>query len=386
MRGVSVAIFWTCAVMVLYTYLGYPLFLRLLVSLRRLGRPSRSPIQPTVSIVVAAYNEAKLIGNRLENIAEMDYSPKMVEVIVASDGSTDQTNEIVSAWPDQRVRLLALPRGGRACAHNGAVRAAKGDIVVFTDARTSFRRDFLSNILVPFAGPEVGCVVGRLVYMTERHTLGDRTRTYWHYETKLREWESDLGCLAVSSGCCMAIRRGLFRELPHDEDVDDAVPLDVLLQGCRVIFAPDALAFDVPPSTPRDEIRARARMTVLALTAILRRKSLLNPFRFPRLAFSLFSHRIFRSLTPAFACGGLLFSALLVGQPLYRVIFVAQLVFYVFAFFGWVVGGQGFAVALLRLPLSFCVWNIGFAAGLVRVLRGQTVTTYTPVREEPHPL
>jgi len=177
----------------------------------------------------------------------------------------------------------------------------------------------------------------------------------------------------------MAVRRRLFRELQPDEDVDDATPLDLLLQGFRVVFAPAAVAFDSPPSTPRDEIRARARMTVLGLTAILRRKTLLNPFRFPRPALALLSHRILRWLTPIFPFGAFLSSALLAGEPPYRVALELQGLFYALAVSGWAIGKRGSKFLVLRVPMSFCVWNIGFAAGLIKVLQGHTVTSYEPV-------
>lgn len=370
--------FWCCVGLFVYTFLGYPALSWMLAALRRKRRVNEQPVEARVTVIVAAHNEDTVIANRLANITGMVFSPMKVEIIVVSDGSTDRTEEIVSAWADAGVRLLALPRGGRALAHNRAVSVATGDILVFTDAQTSFQKDLLSKILRPFSDAQVGCVVGRLVYVTERQTLAEDTGLYWKYETRLREWESDAGLLTVGSGCCMAVRRELFRTLHPDEDVDDAIPLDLLFQGFRVVCAMDAVAFDVAPCTPRDEIRARARMTVLSLTAVIRRRSLLNPFRFPLAALSLFSHRILRYLTPIFAIGALLSSALLTGHALYGVAFLVQALFYTFSVLGWVTERRGLSMPIFRMPLSFCLWNIGFAIGLIRVLRGQTVTTYVP--------
>lgn len=375
---VSKVIFWFCLGLFVYTYLGYPVFARVLARRRRNDRVTGQWVEPRVTVIVAAYNESAVIADRLTNIAEMDFPATKVEVIVASDGSTDRTNEIVSTWPDPRVRLLALPRGGKALAHNRAVAVATGDILVFTDTHTTFQKDFLAKIVHPFSRPEVGCVVGRLRYITERQTFARDLDIYWNYETQLRGWESHAGLLAVGSGACMAVRRGLFEELHPDEDGDDAIPLDLLLHGYRVVFASEAVAFDVAPSTPRDEIRARARMTVLSLTAILRRKVLLNPFRFPRAAVALLSHRVLRVLTPIFALGGFGSSVLLASEPLYRVAFIVQVLFYACALSGWVSARWGYRLPFVHSQLSFCVWNIGFGAGLVGVLRGQRVTTFSP--------
>lgn len=368
--------FWCFVILFIYTHLGFPALAWVLSRLRGSKREPRRSGEPTATIIVAAHNEEAVIANRLANIAALNTCQEKVEVIVASDGSTDHTNEIVSAWSDKRVKLLALPRGGRALAHNEAVAVASGDIIVFTDAGTSFREDCLSNLLGPFLDPDVGCVVGRLVYVADRHTLGEHTAFYWNYETRLRRWESDAGLLAVGSGCCMAVRRKLFADLDPHEDADDAVPLDLLLRGYRVVFAPDALAFDVPPSTSRREIRARARMTVLALTAILRRKALLNPFRFPGPALGLLSHRILRFLTPVLVIGALGSSLFLARQPFYAMALLGQLIFYSVGLLGRAAENRGLWIPLLRIPYSFCVWNIGFAKGVLQVLRGETVTTY----------
>lgn len=376
----TAALFWLSVALLVHTYLGYPVVSWLLGRRRRVpGTAGRTP-ETTVTVVVAAHNEEAAIDERLKNIFESDFPPRMIEVIVASDGSTDRTEEIVSRWTDPRVRLLRLPRGGRARAHNRAVSVAMGEIVVFTDARTSFDREFLRRVTEPFSDPGMGCVVGRLVYVTKAGTVAESTGAYWWFETKLREWESGAGLLVVGSGCCMAIRRSLYRELRPDEDVDDAVPLDLVFHGHRVVFAPEAVAYDVPPATPGDEIRARARMTILALTAILRRRALLNPLRFPGVAFALYSHRVLRSLTPGLLLGIFLTNVPLLGvAAFYRVTFAAQLCFYALALLGWLGGKAGWTTPILRIPLSFCVWNIGFGAGLIRVVRGETVARYAPV-------
>ncbi|MGH7357858.1 MAG: glycosyltransferase, partial [Candidatus Rokuibacteriota bacterium] len=331
------------------------------------------------TVVIAAHNEVDVVVDRVRNLLRLEPPPGGLEIIVASDGSTDGTAAAASALGDPRVHVLDLPRGGRARTHNRAVVSAPGELVVFTDARTTFDRACLERLAAAFEDPRVGCAVGRLVYGPAVGTIGDQTAAYWQLETRLRRWASDAGLLAVGTGCCMAVRKSLFRELQPDEDVDDATPLDVLLQGYRVVFVPGALASDEPPSTPANEIRARARMTVLASTAILRRSRLLNPVAHPRIAFAVWSHRILRWLTPVWAAGVLVASAALAGRPFYRMALTAQVLVYGLALVGWMAGTRGTSVAALRVPFGFVVWNVGFALGLVRALRGKRVTAYAPI-------
>jgi cellulose synthase/poly-beta-1,6-N-acetylglucosamine synthase-like glycosyltransferase len=375
--------FWLSVAAFAYAYAGYPF---VVWALSRLG-----PVQGRfdgstagrVTVVIAAYNEADVIADRVRNLLGLEGPQGGVEVIVASDGSTDGTTGAAAAVGDARVCVLDLSRGGRARAHNRAVASATGEIIAFTDARTTFDSACLRRLAEAFEDPGVGCVVGRLIYAPESGTVGDQTAAYWQFETSLRRWASDAGLLAVGTGCCMAVRKALFRELSPDEDVDDATPLDILLQGYRVVFVPEALASDEPPSTPINEIRARARMTVLSSTAVGRRARLLNPIRYPRAAFAVWSHRILRWLTPVWVAGVLGASIVLVGRPFYRVALMAQLLAYTLAFVGWVAGPRGARLALLRIPLGFVVWNAGFALGLVRVLRGKKVTAYAPIAAAP---
>jgi len=371
-------LFACCVALLVYAYIGYPFLAWVLARLRRREEVNEQFGKMRVTVIVAAHNEGAAIAERLSDIFRMSFLPD--EVIVASDGSVDETNEIVSRWADKGVKLLALPRVGRATAHNYAVASATGDVVVLTDAETSFEVDFLANIIQAFRDPTVGCAVGRLVYLADRYTIAEHTAAYWQYETKLREWESDAGLLSVGSGCCMAVRRELFRDLHADEDGDDAIPLDVLLQGYRVALVPQALAFDFPPPTIGDEIHARARMTVLSWTAILWRRTLLNPFRFPRAALALLSHRFLRFLTPILVLGAFATNALLLGELPYRLTFGLQLLLLVSALLGWVGDWSGRVSVIFRASLSFFVWNVGFAAGLVRIARGQTLTSFAPVR------
>lgn len=367
--------FWLFGGLLLYAYAGYPALAWLLARREPDPKGGEPQVEGSVTIVVGAHNEEAVIGARLSNIGSLE-SSGAVDVLVASDGSTDRTNEIVAAWPDPRVRLLALPRGGRAASHNRAMMEATGEFVVFTDAETLFRKDFLTRLLAPFRDGGVGCVVGRLVYRAERQSVGVDTASYWEYETRIRAWESRAGLLSVATGCAMAIRGNLFTALHSDEDGDDAIPLDLLLLGHRIVFAPEATAFDVPPGTARAEIRARARMTVLALTALRWRLPLLNPIRFPRAALSLWSHRVLRCLTPLLVFGTLAANTLLVERPMYLGVFAAQVAWHAVGLLGLLLGERGGRTFWLRLPRSFLVWNLGFAWGLAKALRGQRVTQY----------
>jgi cellulose synthase/poly-beta-1,6-N-acetylglucosamine synthase-like glycosyltransferase len=250
------ALFWGSLGALLWTHLGYPAALSVLARLRE--RPVRKEdVEPTVTFVVAAHDEETVIGERLENLLALDYPPEQLEVVVASDASTDRTDEIVRSFAPA-VRLLRLPRGGKVAAQDAAVRASSGEIVAFSDANTLWRPDALRRLVRPFADPEVAYVCGRHFYLDTGGT--NREGLYARYEGRLRRDESRLGSITGGVGPIYAVRRADYVELDPRFGHDLALPYLLVQRGRRAVVEPQAVAWERPARDIGDEYRRKLRM------------------------------------------------------------------------------------------------------------------------------
>jgi cellulose synthase/poly-beta-1,6-N-acetylglucosamine synthase-like glycosyltransferase len=364
-----------------YVYAGYGLALRVAAAFVR-ARPAPEPAGnewPRLTVLVTAFNEERAIAERIANILACDYPAHRLELVVASDGSTDATDSIVQGARDPRVRLFRPgARGGKSMTQNLAVSTANGDIVVFTDADTVFDRKFLLEISRPFLSEEVGAVDGHLGFQRgDDGDLGASQGYYWRYELSLRELESRLGLLAVSSGACMAVRRALLRPLPADVGEDCVVPLDVVEQGRRVVHAAGALAFDRMQATPAGELRARTRMTLRNWKGTWLHAQLLNPLRRPGYAWALWSHKLLRWLSPFMLVLATLACVALAGDSAFFAFLAAGFgVFYVLGLVGWWAVRRGPSIPVAGTVFSFLLANAGFLFGVVGAARGLSVTRY----------
>lgn len=373
-------IFWASTVMILYSFVGYPLFLKALVTLRGARRVTRHPIEPTISIIVAAHNEEDRIGRRIENLLDLNYPLEKLEIIIASDGSTDRTVQVASTYDSKGVVVVPLPRGGRALCHNEAVKIARGEILAFTDADTVFDRQFLRHAVSNFADPTVGAVTGRLEY---RHgddaTIARHIGLYWRYELILRALESDAGCLLVTSGCCTLLRRQLYKLMHPDEDADNVQPIESVLRGFRVVYDGEASAYDTPPGTIQGEVQARVRMTVKFLSALARRWQILNPVAHGLNSLAILSHRLLRYLTPVFLIFLLFSNSLLAKTHFYLLTLAAQLGFYVVGTISLLLNQSGARLTYFSFAGSFSLANLGFLIGIWRFATGERVGAYSSI-------
>jgi cellulose synthase/poly-beta-1,6-N-acetylglucosamine synthase-like glycosyltransferase len=262
-------------------------------------------------------------------------------------------------------------------AQNEAIREAKNQIVVFSDADTLFVSDFLKQIAQPFADPQVGCVSGRLVWTNPGESaVAVGGSFYWRYEHFLWGLESQLGILAWSSGACMAVRRDLFKPMEPQYGEDCVVPLDVISQGYRVVFQPDAVAREKRTADPNAELRTRARMTLRSFTGTLSYKQLLNPFRYPGIAVAIMSHKILRWLTPYSLLVALVLNLLLLSHSLFRLTFAAQLTFYLAGLIGYLADRWRLNIPVLSVVYSFCLTNLAMFLGVTKALLGHQVVAY----------
>jgi cellulose synthase/poly-beta-1,6-N-acetylglucosamine synthase-like glycosyltransferase len=252
-------LFWLCAGALLWTHIGYPLT-ALLAARIRPRRVRKQAIEPSVALIVAAHNEEDVIARRLENLLELDYPPDRLELVVASDASTDRTNEIVEEFAarDPRIRLVRCQRGGKVAAQNFAVRLTKAEILAFSDANATWAPDSLRKLVRSFADPDVAYVCGQLRLQDADGT--NREGVYWRYELWLREQESRLGSVTGGNGALYAVRRSDYLEVDPRFGHDLSLPYKLAQQRRRAVYEPDAHAFEKPSRDLEDEYRRKVRM------------------------------------------------------------------------------------------------------------------------------
>lgn len=365
--------------LVVYAWAVYPALLWVLqrIFMHPVAKRGQA-IKPFVSIIVAVHNEETEIETKLEDSLNLEYSQGRMEVLIVSDGSTDRTEEIVEwyATRDARISLLRCQRLGKSGAQNLAVQHARGEILVFTDAGTRTRPNVLQALVSNFSDPRVGMATGVVYFGHPGEAVIKGQGFYWRYEFFLRQAESDIGILATATGTSLAIRRELFRPMASCYGDDCILPLDVRLQGYRVVQEPEGVVYDTMPHTVEGELRARVRMTARNWTGTLSRRALLNPFRFPLTALGLFSHKLLRWLTPVLLVIMFVTNTILAFQHEQVLPWILQIVFYASAVIGWFLTRKKKRAGLFGYPFSFCLANVGFIFGILKALRNQRVVTY----------
>jgi cellulose synthase/poly-beta-1,6-N-acetylglucosamine synthase-like glycosyltransferase len=372
--------------MLFWIYDGYGRCLRLLCLLQHrsaagdIGAVEDSAL-PSVTVLLTVHNEQAAVRSRIENVLACDYPKDRLTLLVASDGSTDETAAIVRemAKRDARVQLLESPGLGKTGTQNLAITRIDSEIIVFTDADAEFRPDWLRRVAPRFLDPTVGAVDGRLTrQVAASGSIQASEGRYWIYEMQLRRLESQLGILAVVSGAAFALRRAAFVPMDSAIGEDCVVPLDVVSQGLRVEHLPEAAAFEGLPEDLTVTLRRRVRMTLRNWQGTWSRPALLNPLRHPGYAFALWSHKLLRWLSPvfmiiAFASAalrsaispGVLSFALL--TPWLTLFLLAGI--HVVSRGKRIVPGAGFA-------WSFLLVNCAFLLGVAQAVRGQRIRRY----------
>jgi cellulose synthase/poly-beta-1,6-N-acetylglucosamine synthase-like glycosyltransferase len=358
-----------------YTWAGYPALLGILRK-RSTRRAVRGSGNLSFSIIVAVHNEEAQIAAKLEDCLASRYPEDAIEIIVTSDGSTDGTEQIVRDWAGRntRIRLLRTEgRAGKSGAQNLAASGARGEILLFTDAGTRTQPDLLERVSADFGDPEVGLVAPVAQFGSFDSAVSRSQGAYWRLEVFLRQMESDLGILATASGSAFAIRRSLFRPIPVQFGDDCIVPLDVRLQGFKILQDPGAVVSDEMPHSVKNELRTRIRMTARNWGGMLSRPGLLNPLRFPGTAWGLISHKLLRWMTPFFLALAFLVNGLLAVQGEWRWLWLLQICFYSAAVVGWRRSPVRGWERVFGYPFAFCLANLGFFLGVMRSFRGQIV-------------
>ncbi len=373
-------VFWFCLAVCLYIYFGYPALLWMLSRLRT--RPVRAgDVTPLVTFVIAAYNEELGIAAKVENSLGLDYPADRLEVLVVSNGSVDRTEEIVRGFSDPRVKLLALPEAGKMQALNQGAQAAGGEILVFTDADFLLDRHTLRLMMSKFADPEVGGVCGARNTTIRRD--GDATGAgeglYARWDKWQKTLESRIGSVFAADGLLYAIRKELYVPIGDLHAADDIwISTAIPLQGYRLVFEPDATAFEIAGVQAEQEFGRRIRVTNHSVRALLTLRSHLFTHGFYSL--ELLSHKLIRHLIPFFLIPLFVASATLALQgPLFMVAFAGQLSLYALAIAGWLLRNRPIGRAKpFFVPYYFCFVNAAAFFGLLSIARRRNITAWTP--------
>lgn len=375
-------LFFTSGFLIFYHYLLYPAVLILLARRRAANAPAPTSENdaglPTVTLLIAAYNEARVIEDKLRNSLALDYPRAKLEIMVVSDGSTDTTPEIVASFASQGVRsLFESPRRGKTAALNRGVAAASGEIVIFSDANNDFDKNAIRLLVRHFQDVTVGGVSGsKKIYADSgrESTVGDSL--YWRYESALKLAESRLGSITAADGEIFAIRHKLFQPIdPALINDDAAITINLVQSGYRVLYEPDAHSYEHASINIEDDFHVKVRMVAGGFQTLFHYwRFLLLPRR--GFAFAFLSHKLLRWLMPLLLMAFAVASLSLYERRLGELAIAAQLLFYGLAVAGWRQRRRGALPNYLYVPFYFCTMNLAALLGLLRFLNGRQTTLW----------
>ena len=371
-------IFWVSLFIIFYTYVGYGILLFFIIKILRIFRKKKAfdlnYKLPSVTIIVAAYNEEYCIEEKITNTLFLDYPKDKVHYIFITDGSTDKTPEIISKY--NSIQLMHKPeRTGKIVAVHRAMKEVKSEVVVFTDANTLLNKKALINICRHFQDPSVGAVAGEKRVQID--DSGDATAGegfYWKYESKLKTWDSELFSVVGAAGELFSVKTSLYIPVPVDTLLDDfMISMLIAQKGYRIIYEPNAYATENASANTKEELKRKVRIAAGGIQSFLRLTSLLNPIKHPLLSFQYLSHRILRwTITPFLMVFCFFLNWYIViglnGDVKYYVVLAGQVLFYGFALLGWIMQSRSIKVKLFFIPYYFCMMNYAVFEGIKRYM------------------
>jgi cellulose synthase/poly-beta-1,6-N-acetylglucosamine synthase-like glycosyltransferase len=379
------AVFWSSLALIGATYVLYPAVMWL-AGRRHLSRDSALPQRqdwPTVTLVIAAYNEEAVIGAKIENSLALDYPRDRLEVMVVSDASTDGTDDIVRSYAGQGVVLARQAvRRGKSAGLTNAVPGARGELLVFSDANSMYRPDAVKHLVTPFEDETTGYVVGAQTYLTDEASNVSRSETlYWNVELAIKAGESRFSSVVGGDGAIFALRKALFEPLLDDDISDFVTPLRIVAQGYRGVFQPSAVCTEETAQDYGGEFRRKVRIINQALHGVLRARQALNPLRVGLFAYQLLFHKVVRWFVPYLLVVCFVTSAILVTLNsgwVYSLALFGQLLLYGLA---WQYGrNPNQSSNLGSLCYYFCLGNLAALRATLDVMIGKSFTTWTPER------
>ena len=375
-----IVLFWVSLMLVFYTYLGYGILLMVLLKVKKLFFRSPEPdfdqeYIPSVTLLVAAYNEEQDIAQKIQNSLSLDYPADKLRFLFVTDGSNDRTSEIVAEHSE--VELLHQPeRKGKIAAVARAMAFVKSEITIFTDANTMLNPQAIRNLVRHYQNPQIGAVAGekRIMSPDNDAAAGAGEGFYWKYESTLKKWDSELYSVVGAAGELFSIRTSLYEHVPADTVIEDFyMTLRIAQKGYRVLYEPEAFALETPSANSREELKRKIRIAAGGIQAIVRLKALLNPFKYGLLSFQYISHRVLRwTLTPMALLVVLICNIILALQGLffYQVLLLGQLLFYSLALLGYWLESKKIKLKAFFVPYYFFMMNYAVYVGFFRYIRG----------------
>lgn len=365
---------------IFYAYIGYGLLLGVLVKIKGRFSPMDLPPSednfPEVTVVIAAYNEADILEEKIRNTLALDYPAGHLKVLFVTDGSDDLSHEILGRYPDL-IHMHQPVRKGKIAAVSRVMPQVTTPVTVFTDANTLLNPGAIRNLVKHLTSPLMGAVAGekRILAEAADTAAGAGEGFYWRYESLLKTWDAALYSVVGAAGELFAIRTELFEPLPEDTLIEDFVlTLNIARRGYRVAYAPDAFALEAPSASISEELKRKVRIAAGGLQAVWRLRDLLNPFRYGVLSFQYISHRVLRwTLAPLglLVVGGSNLVLGMGGNGFYSTILAGQILFYLAAAGGYMLENRQIRLKPFFIPFYFCVMNYAVFAGFFRLMRGQ---------------
>jgi cellulose synthase/poly-beta-1,6-N-acetylglucosamine synthase-like glycosyltransferase len=371
-------IFIVLAAIIFYTYLGYGIVLFLMVRIKRVFKKKSIKVLsnedlPHITLLVAAFNEQDYVTKKVENSKKLIYPSDKLHLMWCTDGSDDQTTEMLKQFPE--VEVLHRPeRRGKIAAMNRAMQFVKTPIVVFSDANTMLGEESIMKIAQMFSDPKVGCVSGekRIFNAEEEAASAAGEGIYWKYESALKRWDAELYSAVGAAGELFAIRTELYNEVEADTLLDDfIISLRVAMRGYKIDYDPDAYAIETASANVKEELKRKIRISAGGIQSVVRLYPLLNIFKYGLLSFQYISHRVLRwTLTPLSLLLLLIVNALLVtSSGFFAIVMLLQILFYVFALTGWILENKKMKVKILFIPYYFFIMNYAVYMGFARYLK-----------------
>ncbi len=372
------AIFWTCLFIVFYSYLGYAVILFCLVKCKeflfRNDFKVDASYQPSVALIIPAYNEEDFISIKIKNTLELDYPRQKLSVIFITDGSTDQTPEIISKY--SQFKLMHQPeRKGKPAAMNRAMKTVTEPVVIFCDANTLLNKDCINEIVKHYADPKVGGVAGekKILQTSQVTTTSSGEGLYWKYESFIKKMDSAFYSVVGAAGELFSLRTALYDAIEENTVIEDFVTsLRICLKGYIIRYEPRAYAMETSSVSMKEEQKRKIRISAGAFQAMLVLKPLFNVIRYPKLSFQFISHRVLRWALCPF-CLLLIFISnflliIISESRLFTYLFLAQVIFYISAVIGWVLAFSGVKNKFLYVPYYFLFMNVSVLLGMYRMI------------------